>query len=284
MALRAVPEHPKFAALKMCLGIPKFEALGLLESLWHFTGKFAPRGNVGKFTNAQIEAWLEWRGAPGAAIEALVESGWIDKSEEFRLAVHDWKDHADATTKKYMGRTKAGFVQDMSDANGKDDGPPEPVPVPVPEPVPVPAPKTLASTAVAVPAGKLVCTIPLNQGDHEVFDADVQGWTALYPAVDVRQELRTMKGWLQGSPQRRKTRSGIGKFMNAWFARAQNEGGRSGNKGFKTKSDGIVDAVRTALETTGNRDSAGEAGDSPAGSGWGDGPARLLEGSVEPRP
>jgi hypothetical protein len=140
MALRAVPEHPKFARLKRTLRISKFEALGLLEALWHFTGKFAPRGNVGKFTDLEIEDWLEWNGDPGFAVKGLIASGWLDESKEFRLVVHDWKDHADATTKKYMGRTGEGFVQDMSEPNGKDDGPPVPVPVPVPEPVPVPVP------------------------------------------------------------------------------------------------------------------------------------------------
>jgi len=79
----------------------------------------------------------------------------------------------------------------------------------------------LASTALAVPAerGKLVCTLPLNQGDHEVFETDVQGWTALYPAVDVRQELRSIKGWALSNPTRRKTKGGIARFVNSWLSR-----------------------------------------------------------------
>src|ERR1700676_33196 len=42
MALRAVPDHPKFAALKAALGTPKGATLGWLEALWHFTGRFTP--------------------------------------------------------------------------------------------------------------------------------------------------------------------------------------------------------------------------------------------------
>lgn len=230
MALRAVPEHPKFFALKDALHIRKYHALGILEALWHFAGKFAPRGNVGKFKDSEIEGWLEWDGERGALVAALTDVGWLDKSEEYRLVIHDWHEHADQTTRKQLGRTKTAFVSDMSGQlpdvsgqNGKVSGPPEPVPVPAPAPVPVP--DTLASTADAVPAarGKLVCTLPLNTGNHEVFEADVQEWIPLYPAVDIRQELRTMKGWLLGSPQRRKTKTGIGRFINAWFARAQND-------------------------------------------------------------
>ena len=254
MALRAVPEHPKFFALKDALHIRKYHALGILEALWHFAGKFAPRGNVGKFKDSEIEGWLEWDGERGALVAALTDVGWLDKSEEHRLVIHDWHEHADQTTRKQLGRTKTAFVSymsgqviDMSRQNGKVSGPP--VPVPVPEPVPVTEPKTLASTALAVPAarGKLVCTLPLNAGNHEVFDADVQEWIPLYPAVDIRQELRTMKGWLLGSPQRRKTKSGIGRFINAWFARAQNEsrpGAGNGTTQGNHKPNAAVDRQR----------------------------------------
>jgi len=276
MALRAVPEHPKFARLKKSLGISKFEALGLLEALWHFTGKFAPRGNVGKFSNEEIESWLEWNGEPGTAVMALIAAGWLDENPQFRLAVHDWKDHADATTKKYMGRTREGFVQDMSGQvedmsgrNGKSSGPPVPVPVPVPEPVPEPEPNTLASTAIAVPAarGKLVCTLPLNQGEHEVFADDVQQWEALYPAVDVRQELRTIKGWALSNPTRRKTKSGIARFVNSWLARSQNNSHSSGggNGTFKGKSGHSVSEAKGVIQEIEDSYASGDAWDSEAG-------------------
>src|SRR5208282_36211 len=143
--LRAVPEHPKFASLKRVLGLSKFEALGVLESLWHFTGKFAPRGNVGKFSNREIEDWVEWKGKPDHLIEALVETGWIDHHPDFRLIVHDWNVHADQTTKKQLGRTKERFAQevsgyspDMSSSHRMVSGPPEPVPEPVADPGPAP--------------------------------------------------------------------------------------------------------------------------------------------------
>jgi hypothetical protein len=119
---------------------------------------------------------------------------------------------------------------------------------------------TLASTAIAVPAarGKLVCTLPLNQGDHEVFEADVQEWVPLYPAVDIRQELRNMKGWLLGNPKLRKTKTGIGRFINAWFSRAQNESRPgAGNGTFNRshgKTGGNLDALATTLALIDQRD------------------------------
>ncbi len=68
--------------------------------------------------------------------------------------------------------------------------------------------------------------LPLN--DKTLFDVTepmVQKWAELYPKVDVRQELRGMYGWLEASPNRRKTRAGIRRFINGWLAREQDKGG-----------------------------------------------------------
>ena len=67
--------------------------------------------------------------------------------------------------------------------------------------------------------------LPLN--DNTVYAVTLQEaeeYAALYPAVDIRQELRNMRGWCLANPQKRKTRSGIQKFINSWLARVQNSG------------------------------------------------------------
>ena len=77
-----------------------------------------------------------------------------------------------------------------------------------------------------------VINIPLNDGsDYGVPQEDYQKYCELYPAVDVMQELRSMVGWCDGNPTRKKTKSGIKKFINAWLSKAQNQGGR----GFASK-------------------------------------------------
>ena len=71
-----------------------------------------------------------------------------------------------------------------------------------------------------------VIKIPLNDGsEHPVTQADVDEWAGLYPAVDVMQELRNMRGWAIANPKKRKTRSGVVKFINAWLASEQDKGG-----------------------------------------------------------
>ena len=71
-----------------------------------------------------------------------------------------------------------------------------------------------------------VVELPLNDSTvYGVTRAEADEYAALYPAVDVEQELRGMRGWCLANPQRRKTRAGIRKFINRWLARAQDQGG-----------------------------------------------------------
>ena len=68
--------------------------------------------------------------------------------------------------------------------------------------------------------------LPLNDNTaYCVTREEADEYARLYPAVDVMQELRNMRGWCLSNPQKRKTRSGIKKFINGWLSRAQNAGG-----------------------------------------------------------
>ena len=92
-----------------------------------------------------------------------------------------------------------------------------------------------AGAAASTPAAKAplkepdvpaVITLTLNdKSEYPVTQADVDGWQALFPAVDVLQELRSMKAWCNENPKLRKTRSGAGRFIVAWLTREQNRGG-----------------------------------------------------------
>lgn len=68
--------------------------------------------------------------------------------------------------------------------------------------------------------------LPLNDGtEFPVSAGQIREWSALYPAVDVEQQLRNMLGWLSSKPERRKTRRGIRSFVTNWLAKEQNRGG-----------------------------------------------------------
>ena len=69
-------------------------------------------------------------------------------------------------------------------------------------------------------------TLPLNTGEeHPVTTGDVKEYKELYPAVDVEQALRSMRGWLLANPRKRKTARGIRRFISSWLDREQNRGG-----------------------------------------------------------
>ena len=77
----------------------------------------------------------------------------------------------------------------------------------------------------SIPEEKAAITLTLNdKSEYPIFDKDIVAWKELYPNVDIVQELRKMKGWLNSNPTRRKTKKGILKFVNSWLAREQDKG------------------------------------------------------------
>ena len=70
-----------------------------------------------------------------------------------------------------------------------------------------------------------VITLPLNTGEeYPILPEHVQEWAGLYPAVDVIQQLRAMRGWLIANKQRRKTKAGIQRFIVNWLKKEQDSG------------------------------------------------------------
>lgn len=74
-----------------------------------------------------------------------------------------------------------------------------------------------------------VITLLLNTGaEYGIVQKDIDEWKELYPAVDVMQELRNMKGWCKENKAKRKTERGIRRFITGWLAREQDSGGTRG--------------------------------------------------------
>jgi hypothetical protein len=150
------------------LDIPQWQAVGLLESIWHLTAKEVPRGNIGKLSNEDIAVAIDYRGDESELIEAMVHSGWLDRDPVERLIVHDWHEHADDAVQMKLARGRQYFVSGQAPKPGRlpkkereaaiafyahDGGPlgirqahsvgtpcvppePEPEPEPTPEPTP----------------------------------------------------------------------------------------------------------------------------------------------------
>jgi hypothetical protein len=129
--------HTKMDLLMRYLDVPRYVAVGILESLWHLTSKEAPCGDIGKLSNERIAIGIEWRGAKNRdakseadrLVRALVDAGWIEVSSKWRLVIHDWQEHADDSVKKYVKRNGLQFAgPDLSRTIPEMERLPEPEP------------------------------------------------------------------------------------------------------------------------------------------------------------
>ena len=75
----------------------------------------------------------------------------------------------------------------------------------------------------SLPKENIFITLSLNDNsEFEVTESFLNELKPLYPMVDVEQEFRNMKGWLLGNPKKRKTRTGIKRFITNWLSNKQN--------------------------------------------------------------
>ena len=117
----------KFKQLKRKLGgAPDWKAIGILETMWVNTCDNAPQGDIGKFSNEEIAAMLDWgEEQPQSAdelVQILVDCKWLDESEEHRLVVHDWHDHAPNYIKGGLARSGKEFLSKPAEIQDATQG------------------------------------------------------------------------------------------------------------------------------------------------------------------
>lgn len=92
--------HIKFKNLKRMLGRRDYEVVGILQGVWNLACEGADDGAVGRYSNDEIAAYLEWDGDADTLIDSLVACRWLDPCDKDRLVVHDWEDHKPNFIKK----------------------------------------------------------------------------------------------------------------------------------------------------------------------------------------
>ena len=186
---RQAIDHTKMDLLMRKLNLPRWGAVGILESLWHLTAKEAPRGDIGRLSNERIAIGIEWRGAMNSKPEleadklmrALVEAGWMEVNSIHRFVIHDWQEHADNSVKKYLKRNNLTFAcLDMSGHGGKL---PDMASLPLPVPVPLPAPASSPTNGVPPMP-------PISQSEYPLTIAEIRKHD---PAADEMFVLRLVQ-------------------------------------------------------------------------------------------
>lgn len=95
---------------------------------------------------------------------------------------------------------------------------------------------------VCIVGAEPIIGLPLNDGsEHPVTAEEISEYSQLYPAVDVMQELRDMRGWLLANPVRRKTKRGIKAFIRTWLSKEQDKPvARSGTTTRKLTAEELI--------------------------------------------
>ncbi len=117
--------HIKTKRLKHRLKVPLWQAAGLLETLWQLATECADEGDVGRYSDEEIAGYFEWEGEESELIDALVDSGWLERDDECRLRIHDWEEHAPNYIKDRLKKRKQRtYAKSDGDTPGTCEGQP----------------------------------------------------------------------------------------------------------------------------------------------------------------
>lgn len=84
------------------------------------------------------------------------------------------------------------------------------------------APKQSLAFAQGNDNSDVFISFPLKNKDlYFVSDRNVVELSNLYPNVDIKQQLRNMRGWLDANPRKRKSYEGVDRFINSWLTKEQ---------------------------------------------------------------
>lgn len=253
----STPELMKFKRLQRRLKESTRAVVGLLEMLWLGTAKNCPQGDIGRFTNLDIAIMCDYDGDPDELVLALVEERWLDEDSEHRLVVHDWHEHCPTHVANNLKRWGKAFAnrQNVGQSDNKHspkDHPKEP-PKETPKDNPVGASflakPSLAKPSPTEPDQADVCVEPLpattpptKTVEDEPVDTSLEFYITgdpkrreWYPplslidrlerafdTIDVRSELVKAAAYTYSNRNRRKTASGMPKFLFSWMTRTAN--------------------------------------------------------------
>jgi len=98
------------------------------------------------------------------------------------------------------------------------------------------------------------CHMPCKgpRDTYPVTKEFIEEMKELYPGVDIERETKRAKAWLISNPKKGKTYQGMSKYLNSWYARKQDNPGRSPAPG--GGSGNLFDIMREELSASGTED------------------------------
>lgn len=245
MARPGLTTHRKFRRLARALG-SQIIARGALELIWDSCYE-SGEDYVG--TADDIETMVGWAGERGALAAALVDAGspegqgFIEPLDEgvrtpVRYRVHDLWDHVPQNVARRRRRGDRPLANGRHMAtNGQQTA-------------------AMRQPMANTPQKKDLCTLDLDlQAENQkpedqdldrrttdsallsfpvvgrgasfwlLTQAQLDEWATLFPGLDVLAECRHALAWVTANEGRRKTASGMRRFLVGWFTRSVNRGG-----------------------------------------------------------
>lgn len=96
--------HPK--TLNLCARLEDPAAALYVLRLWRWACRSAPSGQLGKISAWSIERVVEYERRDGACFAALVDSGFLDLSDDGTYSIHDWMRHTGAAIERMDARAQ----------------------------------------------------------------------------------------------------------------------------------------------------------------------------------
>lgn len=103
-----IKEHRKTYILAETLKIENYAAVGLVMCLSTWAAEYTQNGNITDFPPRAIATACGWSKRPDTLMQALLKSGYIDKTDE-GMFVHDYREYAgklDASREKTRARVR----------------------------------------------------------------------------------------------------------------------------------------------------------------------------------
>lgn len=82
--------HPKLKRLCRVLKVSPPEAVGHLHYLWWWAADYCEDGDLSRFESIDVAIGAMWDGEEDVFLDALEKCGFVDRSADDRLVLHDW--------------------------------------------------------------------------------------------------------------------------------------------------------------------------------------------------
>lgn len=205
-----LPEKPEVWQIAGMVGIDADTVVGKLLKVWRWFDAHTESGNAAGVTYALVDHVTSVTGFG----EAMSLAGWLEQNGTM-LSLPHFERH-NGKTAKNRALTAKRVASHKHKSN--DGGNAVSVTSALPREEKRREEEKQKQATPEIELSEFV--IPLADGsDHTLTLAELAEYEQAYPAIDVPGELRKARAWCVANPGQRKTRRGVGKFVNGWLAR-----------------------------------------------------------------